>query len=286
MLQKYGWWFMSTKRRRMRRRNRMKRRIIRIGLFSALFIVIFGVASKIFTGKDQSAGIEEATETELIEVVEASAKYVVCLDAGHGFDDVGCESNWLDGTESEVTLAMVEILQEHLESESVEVILTHDGESFPSAQTIIEMAQEKNIKYLEEEIIDNHIFSAYERAIYTLILNEETPIDLFLSLHINSLDEYPDISQYELYYYEENLFASRLKTFCSVLSMELDNKTKIFATELDDSFVVTKYGTFPSVLIEAGYASNKNDAGNLNSEEWRQKFCEILSTEILTWLES
>ena len=46
------------------------------------------------------------------------------------------------------------------------------------------------------------------------------------------------------------------------------------------AFKVLKTAQFPSVLIELAYVSNRQDANNLNSDEWREKVAESIVTAI------
>ncbi|MBE6714604.1 MAG: N-acetylmuramoyl-L-alanine amidase, partial [Ruminococcaceae bacterium] len=39
----------------------------------------------------------------------------VCIDPGHGFQDIGCDTPLLDGNEASVTLEMALLLKEELE---------------------------------------------------------------------------------------------------------------------------------------------------------------------------
>lgn len=221
--------------------------------------------------EDEALGLEDTIEED---------EFVVCIDAGHGFDDVGCDTEWLLGTEAEVNLDVVEMLQDELESLGVTTILTHDGNTFPSAQYIRDKAAEYNIWYDETRIIDNNIYSAYERSIYALILHRETPIDFFVSLHVNSSPDHPELSQYELYYYEGNVDVPLLQNFSESLADKLDNISLIRAKGPDDAYTVTRYAEFPSILVEMGYATNEHDVEKINSLIWRRDFCEILANEI------
>lgn len=249
--------------------------LICILIFTSIFILC---KSKINSTKDNKiSGV-----TSIMPHTEDTP--VVCIDAGHGFGDPGCESKLLSGIESEVTLEITKLLKNELESAGIKVILTHDGKTYPSYQTIINMVNKNNIDYDEKRLIDNNVFSAYERVIYASAINRETPIDLFISIHINSIENHPEVSRYELYYYENNPYALSLAEFCSSLSQKFDNDTEIFATKSDESYTVTRYAEFPSILIECGYATNKVDADKLNSEIWRQAFCKTLANEIILWI--
>lgn len=229
---------------------------------------------------------EEISYVEKIIYPEPDGKRVVLLDAGHGFRDIGCDTDLMEGTEAEVTLAVTLKLKAELEKRGIEVILTHDGESFPTAETVKDLADKAGVEYVGEDIIENDIFSAYERAIYSASIAEKEGIDLFLSLHVNSIENNPDISQYEIDYYKGNPYSTSLAVLAESLSGKLDNKTKIFADDYENAFLVTKHGTHPSMLLEMGYATNERDAENLNSEKWRADFANTLADEIVKWISS
>ena len=78
------------------------------------------------------------------------------------------------------------------------------------------------------------------------------------------------------------MYTTELESLCNSLASQLDNETKIYATESEDSYAVTKHTEFPALLVEMGYATNANDAEKLNSASWRWNFCELLSQEIMT----
>ncbi len=229
---------------------------------------------------------EDTAYVEKIIYPEPDGKKVVLLDAGHGFRDIGCDTDLMVGTEAEVTLAVTLMLKAELEARGVEVILTHDGAAYPSAETIKALADKAGVEYVAEDLIENDVFSAYERAIYSASIAEEEGIDLFLSLHVNSIENHPEISQYEIDYYEGNPYSTSLAVLAESFSEKLDNKTKIFADEYENAFRVTKHGTHPSMLFEMGYATNERDSENLNSEKWRRDFANTLADEIVKWISS
>lgn len=259
-------------------------------LIFVLVGIIVVVACLYFSGYEFNIGnddiIHESSEVSfLMEKPIENPKAVVLIDAGHGFGDIGCEGGYLVGTESEATLKIASLLKTELEKYSIAVIVTHDGKKFPSCKQIISTADKYSIEYDNTRLIDNDVFSAYERAIYACGVNKTNPIDLFLSLHINSIVNHPELSQYELYYCENNPFSERLSVLCNSLSERFDNYTKVTANNDADAYTVTRYSDFPSLLIEMGYATNKEDAKKLNSNIWRLEFVKMLADEINAWIE-
>lgn len=208
-------------------------------------------------------------------------KKVVFLDAGHGFGDPGCLSEYMHGTEAEVTIDMVKSLREKLETAGVEVILTHDGESHPTCSEIIALCNETQTQYRADLMVEDTVFSAYERGIYVLALSKQTEIDMFVSVHINSFSENVEIDRCELYYCEDNIYEEYINGFCKSFSESITEKTKIASLDYDDAYIVTKYGTYPSVLVEAAYASCTVGADKINSAEWRDNFCQKLAEAII-----
>ncbi len=228
------------------------------------------------TPSPQSVGC--VTVTPLKEPV------LICIDAGHGFSDPGCVSDNLEnGTEADITLKVAKILKEKLEEVGAEVILTHDGETFPDLKEVKAYANKYGISYNVYNMKDNNIFSAYERAVYCQALGEERKIDFFISLHINAVEN-TEVSRYDIYYSQENPSVEKLRTFCSGLETNLDNKLLIHETTRGKSMYVTKYSKFPSVLLEMGFATNLHDAANLNSDDWRQSFTRIVANQIVEYV--
>lgn len=216
-----------------------------------------------------------------IPALPDDGRVVIVLDAGHGFGDPGCSSEYLAGTEAEVTIDMVNRLVNELTSLGAEVVLTHDGERFPQADEIIDLCVSHGIEYRADLVVDDNIFSAYERGIYVLALSKELPIDFFVSVHVNNFPTDPSVDRYELFYYEGNHYASLVNSFCVSFSSKLDNTAKIAAHDYENAYIVTKYGDYPSVLIETGFASNPDAAEKLNSDAWRAEFCKTLAQEIV-----
>jgi len=209
---------------------------------------------------------------------------IVLIDAGHGFKDPGCESKYLSSNEADLNLVMAKLLKEELESRKIRVILTHNGKHFPKCKEISASAKKYGISYDKLRFVEDDIFSAYERAIYANTINAKKCVDLFISLHINSIENNEEISQYEIYYYKQNPYAESLKELSDSLSSKLDNYTKISALDSNNAYTVTRYSDFPSLLLEMGYATNINDAKKLSSANWRKNFCKTIANEIETWI--
>lgn len=210
---------------------------------------------------------------------------VIMLDAGHGFRDIGCDSPLIEGTEADVTIAVTLLLKEKLEALGARVILTHDGKTFPKTSEIKALANKAGVEYKEEKMEDNDIFSAYERGIYASAIDKDERIDLFLSLHVNSIEGHPEVSQYEIGYFKSNVYASSIAKLCDELSNTLDNKTVVRAGDRENAYIVTKSGVHPSILLEMGYATNSSDAEKMNSADWRADFCERVAKTVVEWVE-
>ncbi len=226
--------------------------------------------------------IEYATDAET--KAEIDNRTVVCIDAGHGFGDVGCTSDYLGMYEYEVTIDVAKKLKTALEAKGVEVILTHDGESYPPEANILAGCVKHGIDYKPEAIKENGIFSAYERALYEEILIIEESVDFFISIHVNSVEHAEYVDGYELYYCNDNPNKHNIEVFGNNLGALLDNELKCVGYDYDEAYIVTKYTSIPSVLLEIGYATNKEDARKMNDDAWKNQLSENLASEIQKYL--
>lgn len=228
------------------------------------------------------------TEKDFPEETDKNPKNItVCIDPGHGFGDIGCENEQINGYEKDLTLTLSKVLKKALEKEGVTVILTHDGQSFPSVSEICVEADKEGVLYDIEKMDENEVFGKYERAVWENVLDAKYSLDMFISIHINSIDGHPEVQGASVDYCTENPHAKMLEAFCETLSDNLtsDNisdSCRIFADSPEDAYVVTKYSTAPSVLIEAGYATNREDARNMLDKKWQESFATAVCNAVLS----
>lgn len=219
----------------------------------------------------------------------------VVLDAGHGFGDVGCAGpeTALGVYEYEYTLQMVYALKSELEAAGINVLLTHDGKSFPSTDELISLCKEYGVNYdtSKKTWEDNNTFSPYERAIYMNVLDAKYGVDFAFSVHINAHATNTELNGFDIDYCAQNHHSEK----SSIYAVALRDKLKAeyphrdlayYEDSWDDSFVVTKFTSMPSVLLETGYYTNPTDCANLKNEEWRDTLMKNAASAIIEVIEN
>lgn len=185
----------------------------------------------------------------------------ICLDAGHGFDDVGTDSEYLGSlSEKDITISIVRKLKPKLEALGFTVILTHDGNTFPKSA------------------IDNgdRLFNPKERISYSTTLN----IDYFLSIHCDSYPADPSVYGTRIYYSMDTPFEKASASAANALMKGLNNafpdakKSIVKNMEFDSAYYVIRKSHVPSALIEIGFVTNKTDAANMLSDAWQETFAD------------
>jgi len=272
----------------------------------ALDIVPFHAAIK---GDGKGLGVEPASlggfaiqppTPKLAESPKARAakafKPVIVLDPGHGGMDTGAMKN---GTvEKDVVLAFGRVLKEQLEKTGrYRVIMTRDRDEF------IELDERRAFaeRHRANLFIAIHADYAQTRArgatIFTL--RDRVATDLkrsaqgTASSRVLSADEIDtvrkasgdvdtvrsilsDLAQrdVELTHERTNVFAK------SVIETMSEHTLMRSKPDQQAAFRVLKTAQFPSVLIELAYVSNREDASNLKSDEWRNRVSESIVTAV------
>jgi len=182
----------------------------------------------------------------------------ICIDPGHGFTDDGCSSDFLEeGTkEKHWTLLYANELKEALEMLGYDVILSHDGKSFP---------EEFNYNH-------NNIFSADERADYINTLD----VDYMVSLHCDTFDEDSSIGGSRVYYYDTDIKVNASSdgisnSISAHLAKEFPD-AKVPAVHNNQSYKVLRLTTMAASLVEIGFISNETDSINIQDPVWMGKF--------------
>ncbi len=191
----------------------------------------------------------------------------VCVDAGHGFDDIGTSSSYLGGlNEKDITLDIVLTLRDCLEEKGIQVILTHDGTAFP--------------KTLADD--GNNLFNPQERISYADTLD----IDYFVSIHCDSYEADEAVQGTRVYYSNgtkhTEMSAGAAKAIQDMVNEEFPDAKKCITKDMakDNAYYVIREAKVPSALIEIGFVTNRQDAENMISEQWRDSFAAAVAEGI------
>jgi len=171
----------------------------------------------------------------------------IVLDAGHGGTDPGAQRGvW---QEKDMTLPIVLYLKNRLEERGAQVILTRADDTYVS---------------LEDRVS---------------LTNRLAP-DLFLSVHINSLESDRDLQGIETYYQTPQ---SRMLADC--IHESLVNHLAVPDRAVRKArFYVINHTAVPAVLAEVGFISCKDEREKLISSEYQDRVARALEHGVMLYL--
>lgn len=214
----------------------------------------------------------------------------VVVDAGHGGVDSGAEG--ISGViEKNVTLAFARTLRDELEKNlDLEVFLTRDSDVFLRLNERVEKARNYGADLFISIHADTINMSAMRGAtVYTIsdrasddlakaLADRENKADLLDGLPADEAPEITDIlidlARRETQVFSVN-FADRV-----ILSLEQENINLIKNPHRYAGFQVLKAPDIPSVLIEIGYLSNKEDEKLITDPLWRKKAATAIASAV------
>ncbi len=183
-----------------------------------------------------------------IVVPKAPDETVVVLDAGHGGSDPGAMR--ADVQEKDITLGIIEKLQKILEAKGARVVLTRHDDTFVSLE---------------------------DRA---KITNAVAP-NLFLSVHINSLESTSNIYGIETYFQTEISRPLAERVHASLVAGLAAPDRNIRRAR----FYVINHTPVPAILAEVGYITNKAERDRLNSSDYQAKVASALARGVMLYLQ-
>jgi|TARA_B110000027_G_scaffold27000_1_gene29555 N-acetylmuramoyl-L-alanine amidase len=219
-------------------------------------------------------------------------KFIVVLDAGHGGNDPGNIGNGY--REKNIALKVVQEIQVELQKvEGIKVILTRDKDILINLWKRGEIANKAKANLFVSIHCDSHTSNAYGAGTFVL------------GLHANKRNFEVAKRENAVISLEEN-FKERYEGFDpnseeSVLGLTLlqeENLDKSFSLAADiqqnfsqslkrknrgvkqAGFVVLHQTYMPSVLIELGFLTNKNEGKFLNSKIGQQKMAKEIARSI------
>ena len=210
-------------------------------LLSAL--VLFAAMSLGWLGLKGTSSISVSApiSTDYPSIPENAA--VIVVDAGHGGFDGGAVGAYSGTIEAELNLLTAEALSEALTAKGFYVIMTRSDNNSLGETKQEDMQERKRIMLLPY-------------------------VDAVISIHMNKFTD-PTVYGPMVFYYKgssesEMLASSVMKRIC-----ENTGRPERFANP-EDLFVL-RVPKVPSVLVECGFLSNKDDEFLLQSTEYRSK---------------
>ncbi len=209
-----------------------------------ILIIIFLLISALFINSEVKA------------LLPLSGKLII-IDPGHGGKDPGTSSNKI--LEKDINLKISKALELELAKVGSSVILTRDNDYDLSSP---------NATYRKKSDFDNRIK-----------LINESKADLYLSIHLNYLENASYFGP-QVFYNDENNLELAL-VIQDTLNKELNTNRKI--KKIPTRTYMYDKLTIPGVLIECGFLSNYKEAQNLNNPTYQQKIATIITDAIINY---
>ncbi|MEH2162714.1 MAG: N-acetylmuramoyl-L-alanine amidase [Nostoc sp.] len=176
-------------------------------------------------------------------------KLLVVIDPGHGGKDSGAPG--LGGLlEKDVILPIGKRVAAILEQNGVQAVLTRDADFFVELQGRVEIAQRVNAT-------------------------------AFVSIHANSVDNRPDVNGLEVYYYDSGYALAEVvrNTILQDIGTIKNRGTR------KARFYVLRKNSMPSILVETGYMTGREDNPRLATREYQNQMAEAIARGILKYLQ-
>jgi N-acetylmuramoyl-L-alanine amidase len=183
-----------------------------------------------------------------IRSIVPKGKLLVVIDPGHGGKDPGAIG--ISGLEEkDIILPIGRRVAAILQQNGVQAVMTRDSDYFVSLPGRVEMAERANA-------------------------------NVFVSIHANSAGaNRPEISGLETYYYDKGLSLARTVHNRILQSLNIKDRRVRKAR-----FYVLRKSSMPSILVETGYVTGREDAAKLSTSAYQNQMAEAIAQGILQYL--
>ncbi|WP_244481274.1 N-acetylmuramoyl-L-alanine amidase [Rhizobium sp. Leaf371] len=225
------------------------------------------------------------------EPAPAPGAFVIAVDAGHGGIDTGAVGVDTKMEEKAVTLAFARELAETLNREpGIRAVLTRDDDEFLSLSERVLIARQKQAKLfisLHADTLKQHDIRG--ATVYTISDKASDHLAASLAERENLSDQLAgvpladepaevadiliDLTRRETQAFSVNLARSIITSFEGQIN--LINNPHRFA-----GFQVLRAADVPSILLELGFMSNKEDEKLLVDPAWRKKVSERIAAAV------
>lgn len=179
-------------------------------------------------------------------------KKLVAIDAGHGGEDLGSTRQRL--YEKDANLAIALFLKTELEDAGYDVFMIRDTD-------------------VQLELVDRPALAKEQNA------------DLYISIHLNSIEGDSDATQGAEVWYAD-LHGEDSKDFAQCV---IDELVKVIDTrnrgiKMSNGLAVLKYSEMPACLVECGFITSETERAKLFNTEYQQKIAKGVANGIKKFL--
>ena len=219
----------------------------------------------------------------------------IVIDAGHGGIDGGAEGP-AGSMEKNVTLAFAQALKAALEEQDgIRVAMTRTDDSFLSLSARVRRARDEAADLLISLHADSiSVRSLRGATVYTLsdkasdaqaqsLADQENREDAIAGPSLENAPEAIAAILVDLARTETRVFSTGL---AQQVINSFEGQVKLIKNPLRHAgFRVLQAPDVPSVLVEMGYLSNREDEKLLNDEEWRKNTAQLLAQSVQNYRE-
>lgn len=222
--------------------------VIKKEVIICVFLVFLGisVALGIYAIKPSKS---ELVVSDKAMVGGVSGK-IILIDAGHGGVDAGASANGV--LEKEINLSVAKKLKEQIETNGGTAVMTREEDCSTDDGTengswkVADLKKRKNMA-------------------------SEIGADIFISIHMNKFPQ-EKYKGAQVFYSSDNEESRILgEAIQKALPEILDDGNTRVAKKSDGSIFILKGVSIPSVVVECGFLSNKEEAELLKNEEYQNK---------------
>jgi len=228
---------------------------------------------------------------------QSKDKFVVVLDAGHGGHDPGNIGNGY--LEKKIALAIVLNVGKQLEKhQDIKVVYTRDDDTFVDLFERGEIANKANADLFVSVHCNAHSSDAYGTETYVLGLHANRQ-NFEVAKKENSVIYLED--NYEQRYAEYDINSPESVIGLTIMQEEFLDQSIQLGKKLQDNFTkqlkrkdrkvkqagfIVLHQTFmPSVLVEAGFLTNKSEGSYLNSKNGQEEMGNAIAKAVLAYKE-
>lgn len=221
---------------------------------ASIFLIIIVLAAVIAGTQKVSNVLYEKFISE--DVASGVENVKIVIDSGHGGMDPG-KIGINDVPEKDINLKIADKLKQLLTGQGITVIMTRED---------------------DKSLADSKTDDMKKRV---EIINKSAPI-LCVSIHQNSYSD-EAIKGAQVFYYTHSEKGEQAAELLqqSLLKVDPDN-TRM--KKANDTYYILKKSEVPTVIVECGFLSNREEADLLNTDEYQQKLAEAIMEGILEYL--